>query len=229
MSERLMVVFIVICVVPVCAQCRPSQQVGTSKSNGLLVGLKCTQNTNTVPPYEVFEITFKHENEYAKPFFDVTIDVVFTSPSKKRIRIGGFYYGISSGAEIDSRKIGGDRGQQQQVAGSFLKQGLWKARFAPSEIGKWKYNFIFTDAKGQKASGEGGFICVKGRRANPGFVRIHPTNPFRFVFDDGSPYFPIGLQDCWGDNSKNGSVLDECSMEGPFRMDLKDQPVLPAG
>jgi hypothetical protein len=229
MSERLMVVFIVICVALVCAQCQPSQQVGTSRSSGLFVGLKCNQNTNTVPLYEVFEVTFEHENEYANPFFDVIVDVVFTSPSKKQIRVGGFYYGILSGAGIDSRKMEDGGRQQGQVGGRVARKDLWKARFAPSEVGKWKYNFIFTDTKGKKEGGEGSFVCVKGRIANPGFVRIHPANPFRFVFDDGSPYFPIGVQDCWGDSSKNGSVLDECSMEGPFRTDLKDPPVLPAG
>jgi len=177
--------------------------------------------------YEVFEITFKHEKEYMNPFFDVTIEVIFTSPSKEHFQVGGFHYGASSEAKIRMRKT--DRGERQQVTYHFDKQDSWKARFAPSQIGKWKYDFTFTNMKGQKASGKGTFRCVKGRRPNPGFVRRHPTNPFRLVFDDGSPYFPIGLQDCWGDNSGTGSVLDECSMEGPFRTDLKNPPPLPPG
>ena len=187
------------------------------------------QNTTTLPQYEVFEITFGHENEYVNPFFDVTIEVVFTSPAKKQVHIGGFHYGSSSETSIRKRKIQTERGERQQVTYDFDNQDIWKARFAPSEPGKWKYNFVFRNVKGQKASGKGTFTCVKGRRANPGFVRRHPTNPFRFVFDDGSPYFPIGLQDCWGDNSGTGSVLDQCSMEGPFRTDLKDPPPLPPG
>jgi hypothetical protein len=115
------------------------------------------------------------------------------------------------------------------VTYSFEKQDLWKARFAPAELGEWKYEFTFTNTQGQQASGKGTFRCVKGQRPNRGFVRLHPTNPFRFVFDDGSAYFPIGLQDCWGDNSGTGSVLDQCSMEGPFRTGLKDPPSLPSG
>ncbi len=186
-----------------------------------------TQNTDALPKYEVFEITFEHENEYANPFFDVTIDVVFTAPSKKQIRIGGFHYGSSSGPAIRKRTTGA--GQRRQVTYEFAKQNLFKTRFAPSEIGKWTYRFTFTNAKGQEASGKGAFSCVKGRKPNPGFIRRHPTNPFRFVFDDGSAYFPIGLQDCWGDNSSTGTVLDQCSMEGPFRTDLKDPPPLPSG
>ena len=190
-------------------------------------GLKVasTQNTRTIPAYEVFEITFEHENEYADAFFDVTIDVVFTSPSKEQMKVGGFHYGSSSGPKIHKQT----NGQRQQVTYEFDKQNLWKARFAPAEIGKWTYSFTFTNREGQRASGGGDFLCVKGRKPNPGFLRRHPTNPFRFVFDDGSAYFPIGVQDCWGDNSGTGSVLDQYSMEGPFRTDLKDPPALPPG
>lgn len=181
-------------------------------NSGADLNVQTTQNTTKVPLYEVFEITFQHENDYADPFLDVTIDVTLTSPSHKDIHVGGFYYGGSS----DNHAEAGGR-------------DLWKARFAPSETGAWTYRFAFRNARGQQASGHGSFTCVKGRRPKPGFVRQHPSNPFRFVFDDGSPYFPIGLQDCWGAQSPTGSVLAECSMEGPFRTDLKDPPALPAG
>jgi len=183
------------------------------------------QNTDVIPAYEVFEITFEHENEYADPFLDVTIDVVFTPPSGKPMKVGGFHYGSSTGPKINIQKTG----ERRQITYEFDKQNIWKARFAPCELGKWSYSFTFTNANGQKASGKGAFSCIKGRRPNRGFIRLNPTNPFRFVFDDGSPYFPIGLQDCWGDDSGTGSILDTCSMEGPFRTDLKDPPPLPSG
>lgn len=64
---------------------------GASQSSGKPdLKVASTQNTRTIPAYEVFEITFEHENEYADPFFDVAIDVVFTSPSKEQIKVGGF-------------------------------------------------------------------------------------------------------------------------------------------
>lgn len=194
-----------------------------------LLEVECTQNTTILPPYEVFEITFRHENNYPDPFFDVGIDVTFISPSKKRIRVGGFHYGSSSGVRIRSQPTQTGRGERQRVVYHFDKHDLWKARFAPLEIGQWQYRFVFRNAQGREASGQGSFRCVAGRRPQHGFVRLNPANPFRFVFDDGHPYFPIGLQDCWGDNSGTGSVLDECSMEGPFRTDLKEPPPLPPG
>jgi len=163
--------------------------------------LEHSQNLTAVPRYGVWEVTFQRANTYENPFFDVSIDVTLTAPSSQQVRIGGFHY----------------------------RQDLWKARFAPSELGRWTYRFVFRDTEGRTAAGEGEFTCVKNQKPSPGFVRRHPENPYRFVFDDGTPYFPIGVQDCWGDNNRNGSVLDVCSMEGPFRTDLKDPPALPPG
>jgi hypothetical protein len=176
-----------------------AQPADTSGSPALEV--KHSQNSPVIPRYEVFEITFQHEGQYENPFFDVTLDVTLTSPSSKQVGVGGFHY----------------------------KPGLWKARFAPGELGRWTYRFAFRNARGQTASGDGTFTCIQGRKPNPGFLRRHPENPYRFVFDDGTPYFPIGVQDCWGDNNHNGSVLDMFSMEGPFRTDLKEPPALPPG
>lgn len=202
--------------------CRTGQQnkVYSARSDNLAV--KYSQNTKTVPLFEVFEITFEHDRAYENPFFDVTIDVTLTSPTKQKVRIGGFHYGSSLPPTMLLETSQTARGDRRKISYHFDKQDLWKARFAPSQLGRWKYSFVFKNAKGQKAFGRGAFTCVEGRKPNPGFLRQHPTNPFRFVFDDGSAYFPIGLQDCWGDSSGTGSVLAECSMEGPFRTDRQD-------
>ncbi len=194
-----------------------------------LLRVEHTQNAAFVPLYDVFEITFQHDDAYDNPFFDVDIAVVFTSPAGAEIRVGGFHYGSSQPARIQTAETTPGHGGRRRVTYHFQNQNVWKARFAPHRQGVWKFSYVFSNAKGDRATGNGSFMCVKGRRPNPGFVRIHPNNPFRFVFDDGSPYFPIGLQDCWGDNSATGSVLDTCSMEGPFRTDLKDPPPLPKG
>jgi len=211
-----------------------SCRISAGQANTLKVArgdleVQYSQNTDTISKYDIFEITFQHDVNYAEPFFDVTIHVVLTSPSKERVRVGGFHYGSSSKPTVRQEKVQTPRGPRQQVLYHFDKQNLWKARFAPSATGRWTYDFVFQNVNGQKARGRGTFTCVQGQTPKRGFIRRHSTNPFRFVFDDGSPYFPIGLQDCWGDNSGTGSVLDQCSMEGPFRTDRKDAPTLPPG
>ena len=230
MGLRIALSFSIVVLVSAGLSCRvhPEQAPTVKPALGVL-NVQYSQNTTTIPEYEVFEIAFKHEAGYANPFFDVTIDIVFTSPSRKQIRVGGFHYGSSSKPAIEKNNVATAKGQRQQVSYLFDKQNLWKARFAPSEPGRWTYDFVFRNVQGQEARGRGAFTCVKGRKPKPGFVCLNPTNHLRFVFDDGSPYFPIGLQDCWGDNSGTGSVLAQCAMEGPFRTDLKDPPALPDG
>jgi hypothetical protein len=195
-------------------------------SFGAEIILKHTQNTNTIPLFEVFEITFQHDQQYANPFFDVTIDVTFQSPDGKSVTVGGFHYGSLMPPKI---KVSENQQGRRKVEYQFEKQDIWKARFAPNELGRWQYSYIFSNNEGEKAIGSGEFTCVQGRTVNHGFVRQNPINPFRWVFDDGTPYFPIGLQECLGDGSGAGSVLAALSLEGPFRTDKTDIVQLPEG
>lgn len=204
-----------------------SAQLGRAKeASEPVLKVICTQNTDTVSRYSVFEITFQHEREYDNPFFDVTIEVTFQSPSGKSITVGGFHYGSSEPPEI---RVSEDQRGRRRVEYQFEKQDLWKARFAPQELGQWRYSYVFANNEGGKATGSGSFDCVEGRVRSHGFVRRHPTNPFRWVFDDGTPYFPIGLQEGWGDWHGVGTALSEKTMEGPFRTDRTDMVELPEG
>ncbi len=70
----------------------------------------------------------------------------------------------------------------------------WKIRFRPDEAGTWTYSYTFTGAGGFRKQGSGTFLCLPSK--NDGPVRRNPANPFRWIFADGKPFFPIGLQDC---------------------------------
>jgi hypothetical protein len=194
------------------------------------VGLevKVTQNTSRLMPYQVFEITFQHQGKYHSPTWGVTIEVTFTSPGGKSVKVGGFFYGSSKPHDQESgvRSPEAGAGKTLTPAPWPLTADLWKARYAPSELGKWSFQYVFRVVgqasqpdQGQAAAGSGSFEVVQGRVHQKGWVRINPQNPFRFVFEDGSPYFPIGFQDGVFDNNHNGSCLDSEAMEGPFRPD----------
>ena len=107
------------------------------------LGVEFWQNTGTVPLFEVFEITFRHDQAYEDPFSDVTIDVKLTSPANDKVRVGGFHYGSSLPPTIGSEMSQTARGERQKISYRFEKQDLWKARFAPAQLGKWKYSFVF--------------------------------------------------------------------------------------
>ena len=57
------------------------------------------------------DIPFTAQNSYSKPFYDVLLDVTFTSPSGTEYVMPAFWDGGSA----------------------------WKVRFAPTEYGVWKF------------------------------------------------------------------------------------------
>ncbi|KPJ74788.1 MAG: hypothetical protein AMS14_04830 [Planctomycetes bacterium DG_20] len=193
--------------------------------------VKVAQNTSRLMPYQVFELTFRHEGKYRDPTWDVTIDVAFTSPGGRTHRVGGFFYGSSKPQKPVIREHTDGRGRRRSSATWPCEPAdLWKARYAPSEIGEWRFEYVFRDPAGQAATGRGTFRVVQGRTKPKGWVRINPRNPLRFVFEDGGPFFPIGFQDGVFDHNHNGSAMDAKNMEGPFRPDPQgNRPKPPPG
>jgi len=193
--------------------------------------VKLSQNTKRMMPYQVFEMTFQHEAKYHNPTWDVTIDVTFTSPSGKKIPVGGFFCGSSQPQKPVIKEWTEKNGRKRTAATWPCDPAdLWKARFAPWELGDWKFDYVFRNDKNESASGTGTFQVVQGRVHQKGFVRLSPSNPFRFVFDDGSPFYPIGFQDGVFDANHNGSACDAFAMEGPFRPDPEGKrPKTPPG
>jgi hypothetical protein len=202
--------------------------VAAAEAGGLKV--EPAVNSRTIPPWEVFEITFRHDAAYKDPFFDVTIDVTFTSPGGKTFKVGGFHYGSSEKPLIKKQSPPAGHAGRVSVEYIFEKHDLWKARFAPGELGKWTYAWTFANADGGRAAGASEFLCVNNRAPQRhGFVRQEPANPMRWAFDDGAPYFPIGFQEGAGDGKGLGTVLSQVAMEGPFRQDRPNLPPVPPG
>ncbi len=189
--------------------------------------VRSSVNSHTIPLYDVFEITYHHPSDYADPFHDVTVEVTFTAPSGQRRTVGGFFYGSSEKPEI--RVSEPDARGRRTVQYLYATRDLWKARFAPDETGKWTYYSAFATRDGLGWRGDGTFTCVEGRVRNRGFIRPDLANPYRWLYADGSPYYPIGVQDCWGDGEGSGSAIAACSMEGPYRTDRQGRPELPPG
>ena len=174
------------------------------------LAVKHWQNKNVISRYDVFEITFQHDQVYDNPFFDVSVEASFVSPNPEIFRVDGFHYGSLEKAKINKEMPADGKGRPK-IEYVFDKANIWKVRFAPWVVGKWKYYYTFSNSKGETARGEGEFECVEGD--NHGFVRQDPDNPFLWVFDDGSPYYPIGLQDGVFDNEGLGTVLANWAME----------------
>lgn len=52
-------------------------------------------------------------------------------------------------------------------------------------------------------------VAGKGR----GFIRRSPYNRFRWIFADGSPYYPLGIGDCVRDANRSGSPFDDFNVD----------------
>jgi hypothetical protein len=73
----------------------------------------------------------------------------------------------------------------------------WRVRLTPTAPGKYSVSRIALN--GQDAHPQNlqpAEFTVTGS-SKPGFVRIDPHNKMRFVFDDGSPYYPVGYDLGW--------------------------------
>lgn len=101
-----------------------------------------------------------------------------------------------------------------RVGGFYHSRNLWKARFAPPETGTWHWSLEWRDERGTQTE-NGAFDCVAS--LEKGFVRRHPTNPFRLVFEEGSLYPAIGIGDCILATDHSGSPIDNWGFDGGFR------------
>lgn len=190
---------------------------GAGGAGGLDV--EVSQNAPHLMPYQVLELTFRHEGRYADPTWDVEIEVALTSPGGRRVVVGDFFYGSSRPQAPVVREVRDGSGRtRKDVRWPCDPAELWKARYAPSELGRWRYEWTFRAPGGRAARGTGELRVVRGRVSSPGWVRIHPRLPHRFVFEDGSAFFPVGIQNGVFDQEPNGSAMDTFNMEGPFRL-----------
>ncbi|NIU01529.1 MAG: DUF5060 domain-containing protein, partial [Nitrosopumilaceae archaeon] len=122
--------------------------------------------------YEVLELNFHYSGIFRNPWEYADIVVEFIHPkSRDTLTVGGFYY------QFDE----------------------WKVRFSPAKIGIWSYNYQFSVHGKSIAEGRGRFTANPS--GHPGYVRISPENSYRFVYDNGKPYYPLGFGNCNYDNT----------------------------
>jgi hypothetical protein len=127
--------------------------------------------------FDLLELTIFCDIVPANPFDpgELDIRVTFSSPSGGTVDIGAFWF-------QDYYKVGGQKGEPG-----------WRARFTPSETGAWSA-VASIPARGLESNLIQFTVTESGR---PGFVRVNPNNPRYFALDDGSFFFPIGLNMAW--------------------------------
>ena len=132
------------------------------------------------------KLTANWENPYLQE--DITLDMMVTSPSGKKLILPCYYESGNSEAVSD-----------------------WEARFTPQETGKYSCYFKLTRAAGSINSKASTFTV--GGSPKKGF--LHPKDNWAFQFDNGQSFRGIGENLAWesraSDDSKYFKALHENS------------------
>lgn len=143
-------------------------------------------NSSKIPKYELFEITFDVTREYENPFDPKIVNVAgdFKGPNSVVEEIPGFYY-----QEYRRTLVA----EYEMV--SPINKAQWKIRFAPKEVGIYKYQIVIEDSQGRYLSEVKTFEVIQSD--NPGFIKVSKKDNKYFEFDNGEFYYPIGHDICW--------------------------------
>jgi hypothetical protein len=142
--------------------------------------LRTVQQTRKV--YELQEMAIDTDGRVLNPFdpAQMEIKVFFTSPSGERIVVPAFWF---QDYDPDTARPRGEPG--------------WRVRFAPGQPGEWTARAGLADSSLMSNTL---VFSVKADHSAHGFVRVNQENPRYLGFDDGSSYFPIGLNMAWSTN-----------------------------
>jgi hypothetical protein len=129
------------------------------------------------------QITFTSSKPYADPFNEVELDVVFTTPSGKEIRVPGYW-------------AGGD---------------TWCARYASAEAGDHTFTTICSDITNASLHGQKGSASVKPYTGDNPLLKHGPirvaADKRHFEHADGTPFFWLG--DTWWMGLCNRLTFDD--------------------
>jgi Domain of unknown function (DUF5060) len=146
--------------------------------------LNIIQSVDSVGLYDKFEARLVIRAKFVNPFDPDDIDIMatFTSPSGKQWNIPGFY--------------------------NYTFGTMWKVRFSPDELGKWKYSVRVRDKSGEDVSEEKSFKTIPSRYKGP--LKISDNKRF-LEYKNGSPFYGVGL---WYNGRVTQESLDELKGKG---------------
>ena len=104
-------------------------------------------------------------------------------------------------------------GKTLSFDGFYYDVDTYKVRFAPVELGNYRYTVKIAGPSSAPDT-SGSFRSIASQ--NKGFLRKHPSNPYRLIFEKGAIANAIGINDCWNRNTakplagtiEEGQVVD---------------------
>ncbi len=144
-------------------------------------------NASVVPRYSKLELTLHLTATYENPFDPDQIDVwaIFRAPNGRQIRVNGFLDQPFRRSLVHGREVISPSGNP-----------VWRVRFSADEVGAWTYVVHARDRSGERQWGPGRFRVTPS--SDLGFVQVSRRNPRAFAFSNGTPFFAVGEDMCWG-------------------------------
>jgi hypothetical protein len=142
-----------------------------------LLGVYLAENSQPAQ-YELVEFDLASTIRVKNPYDPAQIDLVvhYTAPDGSQFSVPAFWYGDY---DVQTNNPCGQAG--------------WKARFTPTQAGEWTAQAEIIN-RGVKSEP---LTFPVAAAPGKGFVRVHPQNPRYFAFDDGTTFFPVGLNIGW--------------------------------
>jgi hypothetical protein len=139
-------------------------------------------STSLPARFELVEFDLQTSYAAQNPYDPAEIDLILnvTAPDGSQFSVPAFWF-----QDFDP------------ATASPCGQPGWKARLTPDQEGEWK---VQAEIAGQDILSQP-LKFIAGAKGTPGFVRLHPQNPNYFAFDDGSTFFPVGLNIGWWQSS----------------------------
>jgi len=142
-------------------------------------------DSQKVGRYEKVEFLIHLDTEYGNPFDpdEVELDLELTTPNGRKVTIPAFYY-----QHYEKQYL--NRGGRETDWFYPVGDPVWKARFAPIEVGVYSCIARLKDRNGTAQSGEVSFECTASQ--SKGFVRVSKSDPRFLEFVEGTSFFPVG-------------------------------------
>ncbi|MCC6625822.1 MAG: DUF5060 domain-containing protein [Chloroflexi bacterium] len=148
----------------------------------------------SLPVYDLLELTFDlpdlsidpDDPAALNPYDPAQVDLwaVITGPDGWVEEVPAFWAGAVTVADLD---------HITPVTG----QGHWQVRYAPRRPGGYAYLLEQRLPSPARYLAAGSFAATPA--AVPGYVRLDPQRPTRFVTDDGRAFVPTGVNLAWND------------------------------
>ena len=157
-----------------------------------------------VGQYERFEAAIRLSRQYGNSHDpdETAVEGRFRGPGGREVVVPAFYdlpYRNTSEGGLTFTNPGIEK---WEPAG----EPCFKLRFAPTEVGLYRWRIVARDAAGETSSDERSLECTPSDRR--GFIRVAPGNPRAFAFDNGESFVPLGMCIAWARRNGEGDTYD---------------------